>query len=233
MKPDKRILTILFIVLAVSNVMAESAEKWEPALNKDGIQVFTREIAGSDFYEFMGITIIDARIEVLEEIIKDVASHNDWIADRKESVVVKTIDNTKMVIYSVTKAPWPVSNREALVISEKHTNYKSGIVTFDINATDEPKVPVKQGNVRITELKAQWVLTYISRERTKVIYTMRSNPGGNIPKTIANMSSRNFPYRTLLGMKKMATRDTFLAAARASETGKEIEKCIAAGILKQ
>ncbi len=201
-----------FLVVMPAGVMA--AGDWKLAIQKNGIEVSTRPVKGSDFDEFMGSTDIDASIDVVVEVLKDIPAATQWMADCKENREIRKIDENTSVQFNVTKAPWPVSDREALCIVTEKKDEQTGTITFAFHETDDPSVPIGKGNVRMPEISGQWVLTPINQDHTKVVYTVKSNPGGSLPKALANMKSKDIPYNTLMGMKMMVKKDKYKKAAK-------------------
>ena len=204
-----------FLVAMPAGVMA--ASDWKLAIQKNGIDVSTRPVAGSDLDEFMGSADIDASIDVVYAVLKDIPAATQWMADCKENREIRKIDEYTSVQFNVTKAPWPVSDREALCIVTEKKDEKTGKITFEFHETNDPPVPVGKGNVRMPEISGQWVLTPIDRDHTKVIYTVKSTPGGSLPKALANMKSKDIPYNTLMGLKMMVKKDKYKKAAKSRE----------------
>ena len=201
-----------FLVAMPAGVMA--ASDWKLAIQKDGIDVSIRPVKGSDFNEFMGSADIDASIDVVYAVLTDVPAATQWMADCKENREIRKIDEHSSVQFNITKAPWPVSDREALCIVTEKKDEKTGKITFEFHETNDPPVPVGKGNVRMPEINGQWVLTPINRDHTKVLYTVKSNPGGSLPKALANMKSKDIPYNTLMGLKMMVKKDKYKKAAK-------------------
>ena len=196
-----------FLVAMPAGVIA--AGDWKLAIQKDGIEVSIRPVKGSDFNEFMGSAYIDASIDVVYAVLKDIPAATQWMADCKENREIRKIDEYTSVQFNITKAPWPVSDREALCIVTEKKDEKTGKITIEFHETNDPPVPVGKGNVRMPEISGQWILTPINRDHTKVLYTVKSNPGGYLPKALANMKSKDIPYNTLMGLKMMVKKDKY------------------------
>jgi hypothetical protein len=205
-------IILSFLVAMPAGVMA--ASDWKLAIQKNGIDVSTRPVAGSDLDEFMGSADIDASIDVVYAVLVDVPAATQWMADCKENREIRKIDEHTSVQFNVTKAPCPVSNREALCIITEKRDEKTGKITFEFHEMNDPSVPVGKGNVRMPEISGQWVLTPINRDHTNVIYTVKSNPGGSLLKALANMKSKDIPYNTLMGLKMMVKKDKYKKAAK-------------------
>jgi hypothetical protein len=217
MKKKLSIMVVYSVILSFLAAMPAgvmAASDWKLAIQKDGIEVSTRPVKGSDFDEFMGSTDIAASIDVVVAVLKDIPAATQWMADCKENREIRKIDDRTSVQFNVTKAPWPVSDREALCIVTEKKDEKTGTITFEFHETNDPPVPVGKGNVRMPEISGQWILTPVNQDHTKVIYTVKSNPGGSLPKALANMKSKDIPYNTLMGMKMMVKKDKYKKAAK-------------------
>ena len=203
--------TVLTIILGtlLAPVTASPESGWKLALQKDGIEVSTRGVPGSDLDEFMGTTVIEASVNVIEAVIDDVPAAPQWMADCREARTIRKIDENVSVVLNVTKTPWPVYDRETLLISTKQRDAKAETVIFEFHSVNDPAVPVGKKNVRIPAIDGRWGLTAVDEGHTKVTYTVKSNPGGSIPKFIAKQRSRDIPYKTLLGLKEMVKKDKY------------------------
>ena len=217
MKIKLSIMVVYLIILSSLVVMPAgvvAASDWKLAIQKDGIEVSTRPVAGSDFDEFMGSADIDASIDIVYAVLKDIPAATQWMSDCKENREIRKIDEHTSVQFNVTKSPWPVSDREALFIVTEKKDEKTGKITFEFHETNDPSVPVEKGNVRMPEISGQWILTPINPDHTKVIYTVKSNPGGSVPKSLANLKSKEIPYKTLMGLKMMVKKDKYKKIAK-------------------
>jgi hypothetical protein len=199
----------MILIILLAPVTASPESNWMLSLQRDGIEVSTRAVPGSDLDEFMGTTVIEASINVIEAVIDDVPASPQWMADCREARTIRKIDEHSSVVLNVTKTPWPVWDRETLVILKKQRDAKMGTVVFQFHSVNDPAVPVGKKNVRIPEVEGQWVLSPVGEKRTKVTYTVRSNPGGPIPKFIAKQRSMDIPYKTLSGLKEMVKKDKY------------------------
>ena len=204
-------ITLLTIIIGIIStpVVALSESEWTPVLQRDDIEVFTRAVSGSDLDEFLGTMIIDSPVNVIEAVIDDVPAAPQWMADCREARTIRRIDENSSVVLNVTKTPWPVWDRETLVLSTKRRDVKMGTVMFRFHSIHDPTVPVGKKNVRIPAVDGQWILSPLDKKRTKVTYTVKSNPGGSIPKFIAAQRSKDIPYKTLLGLKKMVKKEKY------------------------
>ncbi len=199
-------------LLAPCTALSETG--WKPALQRDGIEVSTRAVSGSDLDEFMGTAEIDASVGVIAAVIDDVPAAPEWMADCREARTIRKIDKNSSVVLNVTKTPWPAYDRETLLKSTKQRDTKTGTVIFAFHSINDPAVPIGRKNVRIPAVEGRWILIPVGKDRTKVTYTVKTSPGGSIPRFIAKQRSRDIPYKTLLGLKKMVKKDKYSDIAR-------------------
>ena len=92
MKKIKYSAAGIFILTVVSFPLSANG-KWKPVKNQNGIRVFTRSVQGSDFDEFKGIGIINARIDVILKVLEDVEAGPRWMYNCRVSTVLKKPDN--------------------------------------------------------------------------------------------------------------------------------------------
>jgi hypothetical protein len=81
------------------------------------------------------------------------------------------------------------------------------------------------------EFSGIWDLQMVNRNRTKVIYTAYTNPGGFSPGFVTNRVIRKVSFRSLKGMLTKVKEQKYVAAARKSEAKKQIEAEIENGAL--
>jgi hypothetical protein len=68
----------------------------------------------------------------------------------------------------------------------------------------DTSVPVKNKTIRITDSNNTWILEKLGPDKTRVIYRNYTNASGNVPKTVANMISKDIPFYTLVNMRNLA-----------------------------
>lgn len=136
------------------------------------------------------------------------------MADCIEAKVIKKFNDNDYLVYSMNRAPWPVSNRDVVVRSKGTADLANGKVSIIFNALKDSSVPLRSGVVRMTDLLGQWHLKKITPSKTEVVFIIRANPAGNIPASIANMTSREIPYRTLQNLKMMVKKEKYINIAK-------------------
>ncbi|MDD5711601.1 MAG: START domain-containing protein [Smithellaceae bacterium] len=206
------ILSCLLLMAALPQLTFADAE-WKQVKQSDGITIFNRPYPGSDVDEFRGVTIVRAPIEVITEVLYDVPAQPKWMSDCLAARTVKVISENHIIAYNVLNVPWPVTDRDFLADTVFNTDFKAGKVLVEMKAVKEPLVPVGQ-YVRMTDLAGTCLLERLGKDKTKVTYTMRANPAGNIPAAIANVFAQMNPYNTLKGLKRMVGEPKYIELAK-------------------
>lgn len=189
----------MIIILAVP--LCAASEKWTLEFSKDGISVYTKDIPGSSLKAFRAEGDIQAPIEKVNRILYDTPGQVKWMPDCIVSYDLKNDPENVFISYNETKAP--IVNNRDVIVETIITKTKDRII-HESRAVDRPDlVPECRGKVRIKDMRAMWELSPAGCG-THVIYEVIANPGGIIPGWLTNAASKDIPYRTVLGLKKMA-----------------------------
>lgn len=222
-------ILVIVSLLVARSVSAEP--EWSLVLNKKDIRVYNQAVAGSDLNAFKGVTIVNAGLEVILCAIRDIPGQVYWLADCKESKVIEKINEQTLLIYNVTGVPWPVSDRDALYKRTESANFKEGKVVFNFIAIQNHNVPEKEGMVRMKDVNGEILLKYVDQNHTQAEYTVKADPAGRIPATIANFMSRYIPYNTLMGLKEVVKHEKYIKESQKSDAKREIDNNIRAGFI--
>lgn len=204
MKSRIKTLFIIIAVLFTAAALTAAADEWKLILNKKGIKVYTRPAEGCPLDQFMGVAVIDAPLETCAMVLRDADNQVKWMGDCLKSHTLKKISNDHFIVYNVLHATWPLSNRDLQIDTVFIDDFAKGIVTVKMKAHIEPIQPVSKKYVRITDMKATCIMKRIEGNKTRVTYINRVNPMAPVPSGIANMIVKKNPYKTLLGLRKMA-----------------------------
>ena len=195
--------------LSASAVRADDA--WQPLVTQDGVSVEERSSPGRALPELRATVEIDAGIFEVLAVITDVPRQTQWMHDCEESRLIRRDSVDVSLIYNRTGAPWPVSDRDAVLRTETTllAPAQHAAVRF-ANVTDSAAPPV-DGVVRMPRLVGAYDLVSVSPTRTRVTYLLDIDPGGSLPTWAVTRTTRDTPLHTLLGLRSQvaATRGTY------------------------
>jgi ribosome-associated toxin RatA of RatAB toxin-antitoxin module len=151
---------------------------------------------------FRGTTLVSARISSIVALLKDKKNYPKWVYNCQSAKSLGENKDLSAYSYTITKTPWPFRSRDSVVYSTLKQNKKTKEVIISLIAKPNYH-PLKNGLVRIQQLKGQWVLTPQKNGVIKVTTEIMVDPGGRLPKWLVNQFAINTPFNTLLGLRKM------------------------------
>jgi hypothetical protein len=209
----KRSVLMVFVFFVLSAMGLHAEEPWKLAKDAEGIKVFTRSVPGSSADEFKGIAEIDAPVEVIVEVFKDIPSFTQWYGFCKEIKLLKHDSENHRVMYFVLKTMGPVKDRDLVMEAFDKFDKQAGTNTIAISALKEELVPIQDKYVRMTDLNATYSMNRIDQDRTHVVYTVKADPAGYIPAFISNIIQKDQPFLTLKGLREMVKKDVYYQKA--------------------
>ena len=211
---------LLSFILSLQPLSADGG--WTLIKDSDGIKVYERPVTGTALMEYMGVTLIDAKIEVIGEVLRDVPSYPTWLTDCHCARVAKKYDRNTLVIHIELKPPI-IKVRDVVLKDKAVYDWNNGKALVTFTATEEVPIPHDKDRVRVTDMIGTFDMEYFGRDKTKFIYKLRVDPAGDIPKKVAYTVMKNYPYDTLKMLKKTAAHVKYQELAKGSYDEKQVE----------
>lgn len=203
---DKNLKTLLACCLLFCLASVQAAD-WELARSVNGITVEARSIEGEGLKEFRGRTTVNARLSSVVALMDDIDKAPLWMHDNEGLTQDEFITSQDRWLYLINAAPWPLRTRDAYLHVVATQDPVSKAVVLDITAHPQRKVADKN-MVRIQRMRGGWRFEPSTDKTIDVTYAMFIDPGGSVPKTLANLVVVENPYNTLVGFLRMlATGD--------------------------
>lgn len=195
----KKILAILILCLIFLSGSVKANGNWVLEKDKNGIKCFTREVEGSAFKEYKAETTIESTYSGLLALFDDLKNYPAWLDTCIKGEVLKRKSALEYYSYTVSDPPWPISNREAVVLNSTVQDPKTGYITVKFKSVKGMKRDPDL--IRVDLIDGYWKLIK-KGNRVKVIYKVHCEPGGSIPSGLVNAFIVTQPYNTLLNLKK-------------------------------
>ena len=195
-----KILLMFSILLYTSLSVAE--DDWELTQDEDGIRIYTKPNDKTNLNDFKADMIIMASIEEVSSHMAVIENQTKWMFDRELTKVLDRPNDKTTIVYSVTNAPWPVTDRDAVVsftYSEKNTDEFIRIDVVNIG----DYYPLNEDLVRVPYIKGFWELIKIDDISTKIVFMSAASPGGSIPNWLADSFVLDMPYHSLNNFRYM------------------------------
>lgn len=189
---------LLFYLFLTSNQLI--AQKWELEKDEEGIQIYTRIVAGSPVKEYKAITTLQSSTVALSQILRNQDELKGWFDLCYESKRLKKVSDNEYFFYLSNDAPWPVQDRDLVAhaifeIKKDETQW----ITF----TAVPDyLPEREERVRIPKMKAHWEFKKLPSGSIQVIQQAHVDLGGSIPAWIINAVIVDSPFKTMQNLKK-------------------------------
>jgi len=210
-------LFCLFFVCLINMPLACPADgQWKLAKDKKGVQVYTRPMPGSDILEFKARAMINAPIEVVATVLSDIENFPEWMSKCKKTSIVEKRSNGALLIKFVQTLPWPVANRDVILLTSTVLNEETGLMEVYMESVEKSEIPPMEDLVRMTGFKGKIILENKGKNKTEMTFILWADPGGSLPARGVNGGTLNIPFRSLIGMKKMVKKKKYIKAAEKS-----------------
>ena len=188
----------LFLLSSVMLLMAAvctGQSNWKLTKSKNGINVYTSEVANSSFKAVKVECTLSGTYTKLMALLQDVDGFENWIYNNKKSKILKKNSPTDFIYYSETSMPIPFSNRDVVIRMQIKTDSLPKFLTIQGGHQPDflPEIPGRQ---RIPHYKASWRVTMPPAHTIHIVYFMEVDPGGSLPAWLANSFADKGPYHT-------------------------------------
>lgn len=198
--------------------------EWEYLYTRDGIDVFRKDIPGTPAHAFKGFGFVDAKLEVIGTVLRDIEAYPHWVARCEKTVLLKDIDYNTKVFYSVVDTPLPFKDRDMVMENDTVYHVEKGTAEIVFRLSDQQLVAPNNKYLRVPDLSGEYRLEFFGREKTRVTFTYRGCPGGNVPVRIADwIESKKYPYINIMGIRKMVREQKYIDAGSRSPDREIIE----------
>ena len=192
----KRLIIVVVAVLlwgfSVTGAV-NAAGGWNKVKESSGIKLYERSVPGTDLMEYMAVTTMDTKMEVIGEALRDVPQYTKWLSDCESARVEKKYDRNTFIIY-IVQNPLLIEDRDIVLKNSSLYDYENGRAIVTFASTDEVKIPLEKNRVRVTTMNGLFQMEYLGRNKTKFIYKLKVDPAGNIPKRVAYSVKRTCEY---------------------------------------
>lgn len=186
-------------------MVAPKQSPWELKKSKDGMKVYTRYIEGTNIKEFKVVSQLEIPVTTMVAVLRDFDNYKNWAKSLKVTKILENVTPNKQIRYVEVDAPWPISNRDAITLTEFTYNKSNKSVRINISSKEE-HLPKKDGIVRITGSKGYYSITPKANGKIEFIYQFYSDPGGSLPAWMINTTLPGLAHQTILSLKEEAKK---------------------------
>ncbi len=203
----KNILTYCLLLL-ITGLAFGQEDSWTLKKDKKDLKIYTRNIGESGIKELKIVTEMQTSLSSIIALFDDVNAYTSWVYSTDEAKITQTIAPNHIYYYSISDFPWPLNNRDVILSSLVEQDPETKVVT-STSTSKHDSYPRQKGMVRVEKLDAQWILTPKSGGIVHIIYTIKTDPGGNIPIFLTNAFIDRGPIQTISKMRDMLKKDKY------------------------
>ncbi len=187
-------------------ILAQNSSAWEQVIEKDGIRVTKRDVPGRQLPTFRGIGEVRARLLEVLAVINDPQRFSEWMHRTAESRLIKQKGEWQFLVYTLTQAPWPVSNREAVLRFSTTISANGTEAKVKFKALKSYPMKKKSGAVWMEQLEGHYQLKEMGKGLTRVEYLVNADLGGALPSWIAKRAAKSLPLKTLINLRRQVKK---------------------------
>lgn len=191
--------------------MGYGQNDWKLRSDKEGIAIYTRTPSDSKFKAIRVICDLDATLSQMVALLLDVNTGAEWVYSTKSSVLLKQVSPSELLYYSEVSIPWPASNRDFIARLKAVQDTHTRVVTI-YGPTEPDYLPVKKDIVRVPKSEGKWVISPLGKDRIRVDYTLRADPGGDLPAWLVNMFVTKGPMESFRKLKQQLKKPVYVNA---------------------
>jgi hypothetical protein len=228
------IFTLIFAVVAITGISnSQGKYQWKLEKTKDGCQVYTSKVAGKEYLASKCTCVIDAPMDVIGMVIRDIPNYPAWMTDCSATKVLKTISeqDDKFVFWLHQHIPL-LTDRDVVIKNNTILNYNKGYAIIEATSTTEMNYPEQPKLVRMPSFSAVYTLEWIDKTHSKVTFLIDPDLGKGLPIGLSNSIITDNPWKSLAGMKKMVKQSKYIEGAKTSKYRKLIDDAVKNGYVK-
>ena len=204
------ILALLLTLSFSVSSHAEQPEDWALALEEKGVSIYTRDVPGSDFKAYKGVTVIDAPLASVLGIFSNPEANREWLEGCVSFEEIERSSFYSYSVYQVWDLPWPATNRD-FVVDVNIKRVEDGVFHIAMDDRSDMK-PEHPDRVRASMPSGYYRLTEVAPGRTEVITAQHVEPNGSLPGWMVNSLVTETPYQSLLNLRELASGQKYADA---------------------
>ncbi len=201
------IMCVFLIAFSITGFSQTNVWKlvYEGTEDQATLKIYTRDIPGSPYKEFKGVSYSDIPFDIALKVIQDYNNYHKWygMCNQLEAINVRNPKDIDM--YFVLDLP-VVTDRDVVVKVESGWDETKGTAWVTLTSINDSSYKKDSGLVRMTSLKGRWDIIKKDDNHVEVIYQVHAELGGSLPAWVVNIAAKDQPLKTLKGVYKYSKR---------------------------
>lgn len=203
-------ILVLAVIGVVSHLIwnASGSGRWELAMDKNGVKVWTLKTPGSNLIMVKGRVVIESKLAGMVKLLEDLESCVD--ADCYDANVIEPIETLPghYAAFITFKFDIPGFSTREYVLFQRH--YQDPVSKkLDIHLISAPnKVPRDECCVRVTHLHNTWRIVPLENGKLDIEFVQDTDIGG-MPYLLANLALTYGTYEVLKSMQDLMNMEKY------------------------
>jgi hypothetical protein len=168
--------------------------------------VMMSDAPGRSFPTIRATAVIHESIFDVLAVLSDPPRFPEWIERCAETRILARPSELEYVTYTLTDAPWPVSDRDAIYHARATVTPSQKLVMVRFQSVKDARVPPRKGVVRLDALRGYYGLKILGPRLTQFDYELDADPGGWVPKWIGRITAKRAVINTIRALRKHVAR---------------------------
>ena len=176
---------------------------WEDEGLQDGVQVYSKEVEGSDLLAFKGIIVTDVHIGKIMTTFVDEHQRSKWV-DLYAAHKTLAKSETSQTYWIHFSLPFPATDRDYVLRSDASVDSDKQIVTTHIKSVTHKNAPENDCCVRARAFGTYYKFEALKGGKTRITVEVHTDPMGILPDVLINLIQEDWPSKTLNGLIKQS-----------------------------
>jgi hypothetical protein len=204
------LILLLLPFFSGSPVFGESeggSSGWQKISDLDDIQVYKKEITDRPLIALKGETVLNFPIEKVATVMDQIEKQPQWVPYLLEARQLRQISFYERLIYTCSRSPWPVKDRDFLAHSSVEVDQKREKITVRMRSVEGHEVAVRTDRVR-GDLSSCIIVVQSLEGGQKTYFSIEIlvDPKGWIPKWVVNLVQRKLTRKYIEGLRVQVAR---------------------------
>lgn len=190
---------LISVFISVFNLHSYAQKQWDLIKQEDGITIYSKTTADSDFKSFRAEMQLDESIHAFVALLKDLKNMPEWAYSVKYTDVLEISGDSTQIYYAEASVPFPFKNRDGIYLNRFRWIPDSSKLVVDIKLL--PDYLDEKDNLVRVKGEGFWSATITDTQMLNITFQMQVDPGGSIPAWLTNIFLDDTPYSTLTKLR--------------------------------
>lgn len=220
---SRPVLSALMLLTSATLAHAETSDEWTLTDTEGAMRLYQYR---NRPMRLKLISVVEARIENFAEVLRDTQNFPRWLDKCHEASRVSSIDDSNMTLHLIMHFPLDIRRDFIMKVDTVYDLAKArGHLT--LSAIKDSPVPSPAGMTRMREYTGNFLLEYLSRERTGIVYTYEADPAVNLPEAVLSLANKSIIYNTVKHLGEEVRKPKYVEGARRSKDRALFEELLA------